>query len=81
MYPLAGIWEASQFLLGPLVLVTVVWVLLTRGELQNSGMLRYPVCVLAGTVAAYYILLRLFALPARYLFFAHVLPAYSFLLG
>lgn len=81
MYPLAGVWEASQFLLGPLVLITILWLAFCQNAIRHSNVLRYSVCVLAGTTIAYYIMLRVFALPARYLFFAHTLPAFTLLLG
>ncbi len=80
MYPVAGVWEAGQYLLSPLVILAIVLAVSSQHAGTRKPSIVYGALTVATTCAGYYFMLRAVALPARYLYFAHVLPAFTLLL-
>lgn len=79
MYPIGGIWEASQFLMGPLLLLCALSLLFTGARPVCNKVSLFTWSSIVGTLAAYTILLKLVSLPSRYLYVAHLVPSFTIL--
>lgn len=79
VYPFGGIWEASQFFMGPLLLLYALFLVFTR----RHGVCRQVAACswgfILGSLLAYAVILKMIALPSRYLYVAHLIPAFTFL--
>lgn len=79
MYPFGGIWEASQFLMGPLVVLYGLHFLFARNYRTCTPITAFLWSSVLGALFVYTVLVRLIALPTRYLYVAHLIPAFTLL--
>lgn len=81
MYPFGGVWEASQFLMGTLIILYTVHFLCTTRKRYQADIktIFLSWSSILGTLLTYAVLLKVIALPTRYLYVAHLMPAWTLL--